>query len=155
MIGFRKWRIDDRHLSSPYARIRWRQREMHARCHRHSFASHRADPRPLDEDHEAPHPSCNCGIYAYYEPHARPRAIYVRLAWGIVTLWGRIEAHGNGMRAEHARVEALASSPEWPNSYQRALQRVAKELEIDLVRHTELERAAGEYGGRLPASLVP
>ena len=42
-----------------------------------------------------------------------------------------------------------------PNSYQRAVQRVAAELEIDLVRHTELERAAGEYGGRLPDSLVP
>jgi len=155
VIGFRKWRIEDRHLSSPYARVRWREREMHARCHRHSFASARFDRRALEEEHEAPHPNCNCGIYAYYEPHARPRAIYVRLAWGIVTLWGRIEAHGNGMRAEHARVEALASSPEWPRVYRQGVERVAAELGIDLVRHTELEWAAGEYGGRLPDSLVP
>ena len=155
VVGFRKWRLDDEHLSSPYVRVYWRERVMHARCHRHSFVSALFEQRALDEEHDAPHPLCNCGIYAYYQPRGRPRAIYVRLVWGIVTLWGQIEAHRHGMRAQHARVEALASSPEWPRSHQRAVQRIAADLGIDLVHHADLELAAGEYGGRLPETLVP
>ena len=155
VIGFRKWRLEDDHLCSPYVRVHWRERVMHADCHGDRLVSALFERRSLRVPHDAPHPLCNCGIYAYYEPQGRPRAIYVRLVWGIVTLRGRIEAHGNGMRGELAHVEALASSPEWPRAHQREVERIATELGIDVVRHTQLKQAAKHYGEPLPPSLIP
>ena len=62
-------------------------------------------------------------------------------------MWGRIEAHRDGLRAEHARVCALARRP--------GVAAIAADLEVDLVERDELESAAGRYGAPLPAGLVP
>ena len=66
---------------------------------------------------------------------------------GIVTVWGRIEAHRGGLRAEHARVCALARGP--------GIGTIAAELGVDVVECDDLERAAARYGVTLPPSLVP
>ena len=60
----------------------------------------------------APAPQCACGIYAYFEPHRREWSpAYGWLVAGAVILWGRIEVHRGGMRAEYARAAALALPP--------------------------------------------
>jgi hypothetical protein len=72
-----------------------------------------------------------------------------RVEWveGIVTVWGRIEAHRGGLRAEHARVCALARRP--------GVDAIARELGVDVVERDELEEAAARYGVPLPPALVP
>src|SRR4051812_50060837 len=62
----------------------------------------------LNEPHDSPHGACQCGIYAYHAPG--PRSWFGEAYWceGIVSAWGRLVVHGDGFRAEHARVEALA-----------------------------------------------
>ena len=95
----------------------------------------------------SPHPDCKCGIYAYHRPGTQ--AYFGEWLWleGIVTVWGRIEAHRDGLRAQHARGCALARRP--------GVAAIADELGVDLVERDELESAAGRYGAPLPAGLVP
>jgi hypothetical protein len=77
------------------------------------------------------------------------QAYYGEFEWveGIVAMWGRIESHRGGLRAEHARVCALARRP--------GVEAIASGLGVDLVRRDELESAAARYGAPLPPSLVP
>ena len=62
-------------------------------------------------------------------------------------MWGRIEAHRDGLRAQHARVCALARRP--------GADAVARALGVEVVDPADLETAASAYGAPLPASLVP
>jgi len=74
---------------------------------------------------------------------------YGEFEWveGVVSVWGRIEAHRDGLRAEHARVCALARRP--------GVGAIAEALGVDLVERVDLNGAAGRYGAPLPAQLVP
>jgi hypothetical protein len=143
VIGFRAWRVLDDRLLSPYIPCRWSGREMHAVC----YPANRAltfGRGWLTRAHDSPHPECKCGIYAYHRPGSR--AYFGEWEWveGIVSVWGRIEAHADGLRAEHARVEALAGCP-----------RVAARLGVEVVAREELAEAAAAYGAPLPAMLLP
>jgi hypothetical protein len=101
----------------------------------------------LTEPHDPPHPECRCGIYAYHRPGTQP--YYGEFQWveGVVAVWGRIEAHRAGLRAEHARVCALARRP--------GAEAIARRLCVEVVAGDALEAAAERYGAPLPASLVP
>jgi hypothetical protein len=155
VVGFRKWRLDEGGLRSPYVGVAWRAPVMHADCRRSSLVGKLFEQGWLEEAHEAPDPRCKCGIYAYHEPKSRASPMYLRSIWGIVTLWGRIEVHRDGMRAQHARLAALAISPEWSSARRGGVERLVWELGIDLVDQAELRRAAREYGHAVPAALVP
>ena len=146
VIAFRAWRVVDGQLLSPYIPCRWEGPVMHAEC----YPANRAlqfGRGWLDAPHDPPHPSCQCGIYAYHRPGAQ--AYYGEFDWveGIVSVWGRIEVHHDGLRAEHARVLALARRP--------GAEAIAARLGVDLVERDDLEAAAARYGAPLPASLVP
>ena len=119
---------------------------MHARCYDANRVLTRGEGW-LDAPHDSPHPDCQCGIYAYHRPGAQ--SYYGEFEWveGIVAVWGRIEAHRDGLRAEHARVCALARRP--------GVGAIAAQLGVDLVERGELDRAAERYGAPLPAQLVP
>jgi hypothetical protein len=67
------------------------------------------------------------------------------LIGGVVVLWGRVELHATGMRAEHARVVAL-ELPLSRGRKRRNLVEVAKGLGVPAVRHRELVAAAAEHG---------
>ena len=155
VVGFRKWRLQAGELQSPYVRIPWREPVAHADCHRSSLTGVLFEQHWLEEAHESPHPTCKCGIYAYHEPKSRPPMTYLRSVWGIVTLWGRLEVHRDGMRAQPARVEALALSSEWAPPQRNALRAVAEALGVDLVEHEDLRSAAGDYGKPVPEALRP
>jgi hypothetical protein len=155
VVGFRKWRLEGGQLRSPYVAITWREREAHAACHRTSLTGLMFGQSWLEEAHESPHPDCKCGIYAYHEPNARPPMSYLRSVWGIVTLWGRIEVHREGMRAQHARVEALGYPRDWGPLRRPPLESIAAELGVELVEHARLKAAASMYGYPIPQSLLP
>lgn len=154
VVGFRAWRVIDEELSSPYIPVRWEGRLMHATCHPANRvltfgAGWNAVP------HDSPDPACKCGIYAYTRPQRAPYVGEFEWVAGIVTAWGRIEAHRDGLRAEHARIEALALQPGWSAARRGRTERIAARLGCDVVEHDELEEAAGRYGEPLPAALAP
>jgi hypothetical protein len=146
VVAFRAWRIVDGRLLSPYIPCRWEGAVMHAEC----YPANRAllfGRGWLAAPHDPPHPDCQCGIYAYHRPGVQ--TYYGEFEWveGIVAVWGRIEAHRDGLRAQHARVSALARRP--------GVAAIAAELGVDLVERDELDSAAGRYGAPLPPALVP
>ena len=59
------------------------------------------------------------------------------------------------MRAEHARVEALALYSRWTTRQIDAVREVAAELGVDLVDLDDIEDAARRYGRRITRELVP
>jgi hypothetical protein len=157
VAGFRAWRIVGDRLMSPFIPCRWEGRVLHAECfdaNRRLFASHPARGW-LAEPHASPHPDCQCGIYAYHHPGAQ--AYYGEWLWteGVLSVWGRIEAHAHGLRAEHGRVEALALPPRNDPERRDAVRAIAGRLAIPLVGRAELADVAARLGGTLPESLRP
>ena len=152
VVGFRSWRTLDGHISSPYVPVRWHDPVLHAVCHQSVAATGQGF---VQEAHRAPHPDCRCGIYAYHAPPHRFAKIDFRTVPGIVTMWGRIEVHRAGMRAEHARICALAFFEGWGGRQKRAAGEVAANLAVELVGYDDMQEASERFGARLPASLLP
>jgi hypothetical protein len=142
------------HLTSPYVPLRWESPSVDAEC----YPANRSllfGNGWLDEPHAAPHPACKCGVYAYHRlPRTGPIPDPAR-AFGVVALWGRIEVHRDGMRAEHAAIRALGFWPDLGRGHARRMAAIAEPLGVKLVEYAGLPRVAGEYGSALPAALVP
>jgi hypothetical protein len=154
VVGFRAWRMVDGLLLSPYIPCRWDGPVMHAEC----WPANRAllfGRGWLSGEHESPHPDCRCGIYAYHRPGRQ--TYFGEFEWteGVVTVWGRIEAHADGLRAEHARVEALALPSARERDRHRSARVIAERLGVPLVGRGGLEEAAAAFGAPLPAGLLP
>jgi hypothetical protein len=154
MVGFRTWRVVDGRLWSPYIPCSWDERVMRAQCYRGDGALIEVAAAPDHAPDAAPHPDCECGIYAYDLPPSRFSAVDHRGVTGIVSAWGRREAHTGGVRAEMASVEALAVSPQFSDRQRWAVQEVAERLDVDLIDHGELEAVAGRYGPPLRPELL-
>ena len=154
VVGFRKWRVVADHLTSPYIPLRWDEPVVHARC----YPANRTllfGEGWLDEPHEAPHPRCKCGVYAWHRLPARGPVPDPGRAFGVVALWGRIEAHASGMRAEHAAIRALGAAPGLGGTYERAMEAIAARLGVELVEDASLAQAARGHGSPLPEALLP
>jgi len=154
VTGFRKWRVVRDHLSSPYIPLRWDRPVVRARC----YPANRSllfGEGWLDEPHEAPDPRCKCGIYAWHRLPSAGRVPDPDRAFGVVALWGRIEVHADGMRAEHAAIKALGFASELGSAHRRTIQRIALGLGVELVEQRELPAAALRHGEPLPPALVP
>jgi hypothetical protein len=144
VVGFRQWRLVDGELRSVYSPTVWATAELSATCSRG-----RHDPA------DTPAQDCDCGIYAYYDP--RPRGASAGtpdLIGGAVILWGRIEVHAIGMRAEHARIVAL-ELPLLRRAKRRTVMAVAERVGVPAVPHRELRGLALEQGAPLQPSLRP
>jgi hypothetical protein len=146
VIGFRLWRIDDGGLRSLYHDERWSRGRQTARC---------AAGRLAEHDEPSPAHTCTCGLYAWYEPCPR-------LAWagsdslvgGAVVLWGQIELHGTGMRAQHVMIVALAL-PLTHGAKRRRIVSVADSLEAEAVPARRLAAVANRHGEPVPYELKP
>lgn len=144
IIGFRHWRLVDGALSSMFSMTAWQTSQMSARCTR-------GDHDPA----QTPSPDCTCGIYAYYEPCPRTAsAMSSDLVGGAVVVWGRVEAHATGVRAEHARIVALDLQRIRARK-RRAVASIAEQLGVRAVPHGDLKAEALAHGASLPASLRP
>ena len=154
VVGFRNWRIlrtgpARGELSSPYFACTWSERLMRAECRRWHTSEALLEPQ-----HVAPRPGCGCGIRAYHAPTGAFSEIDYRGVSGIVTLWGRIEIGADEMRAELARVEALAVYSRWSRRQRDAVREVAADLGAELIDLRELATAAASFGAPPPASLL-
>jgi hypothetical protein len=56
-------------------------------------------------------PGCSCGFYAYGTLPATSRHAEARRVLAVVACWGRVVPGTRGLRAQHARIEALWVSP--------------------------------------------
>lgn len=140
VAAFRNWRLVDGLLWSPYVPVAWEEPVMCARC--------------LAARHRAPAPGCECGVSAYLEPQLSFPTVDFRGVTGIVTMWGRLEVHADHVRAEYARVEALAVYRHWSARQRTAVEAVASALGADLIDLREQAEAAELYGGTLSAAAV-
>jgi hypothetical protein len=154
VVAFRSWRVVDDALRSVYLPVFWTAKEVRATC-MSAESPDAGAPHAAAPGHSAPDRGCTCGVYAYYEPDKNFPTVDYRGVIGIVSLWGTIELHEDGMRAEHARVEALALYSRWTTRQIDAVRRIAAELEIELVDLDEIEDAARRYGRHITRELVP
>jgi hypothetical protein len=154
VVGYRAWKVIGERLHSPYIPCRWDGRLMHAICSPAYRKVHRGIGW-LTEPHRSPDPRCACGIYAYHRPGLR--SYFGEFMWleGIVTAWGRIEVHSEGLRAEHARIEALAEPAASEPTRSHAAHAIAARLEVPLVARERLLDVAADFGEPLPASMLP
>ena len=154
VTGFRRWRLVGERLTSPFIPLRWDEAVAHARCYPANRSLLFGDGW-LDKPHRAPDPDCRCGIYAWHElPSPGPVPDPDRV-FGVVALWGRIEVHADGMRAQHARIAALGRPFSMGSSQAARLDAIAAALGVALVDEAELRRVALEHGSPLPAALLP
>jgi hypothetical protein len=154
VVAFRSWRVVDGALRSVYLPQFWTEREATAVC-MGDEAPDSSAPRTAPPGHAAPDRGCTCGIYAYYESDKHFPTIDYRRVIGIVSLWGTIELHEDGMRAEHARIEALALYSRWTTRQIEAVRNVARDLGVDVVDVDTIEDAARRYGRHVTRELVP
>jgi hypothetical protein len=144
VIGFRQWRLRDCELWSLRTEDRWERGVHTARC--------RHEP---PHDGPAPHNGCTCGFYAWYAPPPRTASAATSdLVGGAVALWGKIELHAHGMRAEHAMVVALALPLSW-GAKRRRITGAAAALEVPAVAARRLKAAALEHGELIPKAMRP
>jgi len=149
VFGFRDWRLGETGLVSPRTGTLWSAPVLRAECLPRTpedFA------RPA---HRAPGHGCTCGVSARYRPSDEVSKVDVRGVSGIVTVWGHVEAHATGMRAEYARVEALGVYRHWTRRKKADVAEAAERLGVDLVDLDDLGRAAHGYAAPLPSALVP
>ncbi len=66
-----------------------------------------ADPERFDEYHVAPEPTCTCGYYAYANAENTTEQAHARHVLAVISCWGKVIAGTRGVRAQHARIEAL------------------------------------------------
>ncbi|MGZ4168191.1 MAG: hypothetical protein ACXVRW_07280 [Solirubrobacteraceae bacterium] len=141
VIGFRQWRVVGTELWSLRADDHWRRGVHTARCPAH--------------DHAAPANGCTCGIYAWYGPSPRgASALTPDLVGGAVALWGQVELHAHGMRAQHAMVVALALPLSW-GAKRRRVRAAADTLEVPAVPARRLRAAALQHGELIPRRMRP
>ncbi len=143
VIGFRQWRLRGTELWALRAPDRWRPGVQTAHCELASIHG------------PAPAKDCSCGIHAWYAPPPRgASAATSDLVAGAVALWGTIELHAHGMRAQYAMVVALAL-PFSRGRKRRRLLAAADALEVPAVPARKLKAAALEHGDVVPRRMIP
>lgn len=144
VIGFRQWRLDTDGLRSIASDETWRDPMLVARC---LVGDHPKEPSPVS--------ACSCGIHAWYEPCPRAASAPTRnYIAGAVVMWGAIELHASGMRAQHCRIIALALRLSRWTKHDRVIE-TARRFGIPAVRHRELRAVAAQYGAPIPVELRP
>jgi hypothetical protein len=64
--------------------------------------------------HVAPDPDCTCGFYAYASAGAAAEHPHSHHVLAVVACWGHVIAGTRGIRAEHARIDAIWMSAKVP-----------------------------------------
>jgi hypothetical protein len=147
--AFRDWRVTPDGLLSPRTGVPWTGRVMAATCHPCTAEDFIQPP------HRAPGQACHCGIHAYFRPNYETSRVDYTGVTGIVTVWGHVQVHEHGLRAEFARVEAMGVYSRWTRRQKALVDEVAGLLGVDVVDLRELEAVAHDYATPVPASLAP
>jgi hypothetical protein len=113
VVGLRTFRVDESGLLLPlYSNLAWYDGANTAAC----------APPTGDHPHVAhavPDPDCECGFYAYGNLAAASRNRQARYVQAVVSCWGGVIAGTHGVRAEHARIDAIWLHPHVPGWMRR------------------------------------
>lgn len=153
LIGYREWVMIGDELLSPLARTHWGAEPVRAECVPACRTARGLWRVPSEHEGPAPDPGCVCGLYAVFEPPRIRGRERLTVARGAVALWGRIELHRRGMRAEFAQIVLLSLPPSRPSA--AAVGKVAEHLGVEAVPAKELSMAALAYGRPLEPSMIP
>ena len=77
--------------------------------------------RCLGHGHTPAVPGCKCGFYAYGTYRAACDYAEARWLLAVVTCWGKVVPGTRGLRAQHARIEAIWLSARIPRRFVRRL----------------------------------
>lgn len=109
VVGLRTFRVDESGLLLPlYSNRAWYDGTNTATC----------APPTGDEpavEHAVPDPACECGFYAYGTERAARANRRSRYVQAVVSCWGGVVAGTQGVRAEHARIDAIWMHPNVPS----------------------------------------
>ncbi|MFN2561732.1 MAG: hypothetical protein ABR571_10615 [Jatrophihabitans sp.] len=109
ILGLRTFRIDDSGTLLPlYSDGAWYDGVNTAVCSPPTGSHHRGP-------HRVPADDCECGFYAYGSVDAAVQNRQTRYVQAVVSCWGDVVAGTKGVRAAHARVDALWMSPAAPS----------------------------------------
>jgi hypothetical protein len=108
VVGLRTFRVDESGLLLPlYSDLAWYDGANTATC----------APPTGDRgrrEHMVPAPDCECGFYAYGSERATSGNRHARYVQAVVSCWGGVIAGTQGVRAQHARVDAIWLHPNTP-----------------------------------------
>jgi hypothetical protein len=108
IVGLRTFRIDDSGMLLPlYSDGAWYDGVNTAACSPPTGSHHRGP-------HRVPADDCECGFYVYGSLEAARQNRHLRYVQAVVSCWGDVVAGTKGVRAAHARIDALWISPAAP-----------------------------------------
>lgn len=114
IVALRTFRVDESGLLLPlYSGSAWYDGPNTAAC-TPPTGGHRGA-------HPVPGPDCECGFYAYGTPRAAAHTRNLRYVAAVVSCWGHVEAGTHGIRAEHARIDAVWLHPDAPDWVRRRM----------------------------------
>lgn len=171
VIGYRAWRVEDGLLRSGGAgEAIWDPDVTVAECEGYDkmgplgLGYPRRSPQEAAEayglkiePHDAPAKDCGCGLYAYHDPKMVAGTGSAESIWGAVAAWGRLEVHREGLRAERARVVALALDDYCVDDSQRRpmIEQLAKIYGARAVPSYLLIEEAEQHGIAVPDEQRP
>jgi len=107
--------------------------------------------------HPAPVSGCECGIHAARAPSKLPPHLFLDRpedrVEGIVTLWGAIEMHRRGDRAQHARLLALLQPR--AGAQQDRMTPIARRYGVPVIAREGALAFAAEHGQSTSGDLTP
>jgi len=105
IVALRTFRVDESGLLLPlYSNLSWYDGPNTATCAPPTGERRR-------DAHAVPAPDCECGFYAYGTGDAVSHHRNMRYVQAVVSCWGRVIAGTHGVRAEHARIDAIWLNP--------------------------------------------
>lgn len=108
VVGLRTFRVDESGLLLPlFSDLAWYDGPNTAACAPPTGESGRSD-------HPVAAAECECGFYAFGTTAAAARNRHMRYVQAVVSCWGHVTAGTQGIRAQHARVDALWLAPSVP-----------------------------------------
>jgi hypothetical protein len=115
IIGLRTFRVDESGLLLPlYSNAAWYDGTNTATCAPPTGEAERTD-------HPVASPECECGFYAYGTETAAARNRHMRYVQAVVSCWGSVVAGTQGVRSQHARIDALWLGRGVPNSLRKRI----------------------------------
>ena len=126
IVGWRQWNFMYPHFLANLGNdtVYVPREKIEARCDQYSTIDTYTLARRKDHSEPAPHPTCECGIYAYKEKSRLLREIrniyagrwllannrYVPI-YGEMNLWGKVIEHEDGYRAQFGYPKRLWCTP--------------------------------------------
>jgi len=111
--------------------------------------------RCLGHGHTPAAPGCKCGFWAYGTYRAACDYAEARKLLAVVACWGKVVPGSRGLRAQHARIEAIWLSGQVPGLFVRRLRQRYPSVTVYRSRRRMLRRNRPTRLGSYEPELMP